>query len=303
MNTVNIIHLQTIYKGCAATGIKTNPSQSDIVRFCTHTSNSHATIMSLLSQAFLNAQQVADEGVSDQPYHITVLWTISRHFKRKPENAETAYEALLYFINNLKAPKNGVIVSIYKVPNAYSTQSTQWRHSQIWPFEKQWDPQGNYITVHKAERLMSTSRRDKVIEAEERILPIVEKCADKYGFEIKYIDYTLTTQEIVDTMRLSNYHFCYSGATYYTAAMIGIPALAWHSFKEVPIEIHEVRNNEGIIEEHQVQRATWGSMSSPIGKIRQYDWEKDCVVTKPNQDQRHIVDEIEVIKTFMRMAK
>lgn len=303
MNTVNITHLETIYKGCDPSGIKTDPAKSRIVRFCNHTSHSHATIMSLLSPAFLDAQQLADEHVTNEPFHITILWTMGKHWKRKPENAETAYESVLYFIKNLKAPKNGAIISIYRAHDAYPSQSTQWRHSQIWPFEKQWDPQGNYITVHKAERLMSPLRRDKVMESEERILPIVEKYADKCGFEIKYIDYTLTTKEIVDIMRLSNYHFCYSGATYYTAAMIGIPALAWHHWDTIPIETHEIRTREGVLEEHEVQRATWGDMSSPIGKIRQYDWERDCVITKPNQNQRHIVDEIEVIKTFMRMIK
>ena len=303
MNTVNITHLETIYKNCDESGIKTDPARSHLVRFCDHTSHSHATIMSLLSPAFLNAQQLADENVSNEPYHITVLWTISQHLKRKPENAETAYEAILYFIKNLKAPKNGAVISIYRAKDAYSVQTTQWRHSQIWPFEKQWEPQGDYVTVHQAERLMSKSRINQVKTSEEKILPLIEKCAQNYGFEIKYINYTLTIKEIVDTMRLSNYHFCYSGATYYTAAMIGIPALAWHDMDTVVTEEHPIRNRDGILQMHKVQRNTWGAMSSNIGKIRQYDWKNDCVITEPNQTQRHIEYNQEIEAAFLRMIK
>jgi len=303
MNTVNITHLKTIYKGCASDGTIADPNRSHVVRFCYHTSHSHATIMSLLSPAFLDAQQQYDERVSDKPFHITILWPHKLTLKRKPENKDTAYEAMLYFVENMMAPKNGAIISIYNTPSAKPWQTTQWRHSQIWPFERQWDPQGNYVTVHKAEPLMSKSRIDKVIMKQELILPKIEKLAEKYGYDIKYIDYTLTTKEIVDTITESEYHFCYSGATYYTAAMIGIPALAWHHWDEIRNDQLDVRNINNVVETHSVQRATWGAMSSHNGKIRQYDFERKCVNTFPNQTQRHIEYNWELENAFIGMIK
>lgn len=302
MNTVNITHLETIYKGCDPSGVKADPSKSHVIRFCRHTSHSHATIMSLLSPAFLNAQQLADEKVSNKPYHITILWTIKISQKRKPENSETAMEALRYFLLNLKTPANGVIISIYYLPDAYSAQATQWKHSQFWPFEKRWNPQGEYVTVHKAEPLMSRTRVHKTKNSEKNILPLVEKYASQYGYDIKYVDYKMKAQEIYETMRCSDYHFCYAGATYYTAAMVGIPALAWHNMDSIEYKELLVENLKGERSAHRVQENGWG-MTLNIGKIRQYDWDNDIVISQPNQNQMFLDKQNEIEKAFIGMLK
>lgn len=300
MNTVNIIHLETIYKGCDPSGIKTDPARSHVIRFCRHTSHSHGTIMSLLSPAFLNAQQLADEKVSNEPYHITILWTIDIHQKRKPENAETAIQALRYFLLNLKTPANGAIISIYHALGAYPGQATPWRHSQFWPFAERWNPQGKYVTVHKAERLMSRTRSQKTKNSEEKILPLVEKYASQYGYDIKYIDYKMKAQEIYETMRYSDYHFCYAGATYYTAAMVGIPALAWHHVDSIKYRKENIESLEGERSTHTVQENGWG-MTLQVGKIRQYDWDNDIVISKPNQNQMFLDKQNEIKKAFIGM--
>lgn len=303
MNKVNITHLKTIYKGCEPNGVKAIPSRSHVVRFCSHTMHSHATIMSLLSPAFLDAQQQYDEKFSDEPFHISILWPKHLDKKRKEENADTAYETVLYFVENMMAPRNGAIISIYHAHELKPWNTTQWRHSQIWPFEKQWDPQNEYITIHKVEPLMSPSRIKKVTRHEKRILPRIESEAEKYGFDIKYIDYTMPTKEIVETMTKSNYHFCYSGATMYTAAMIGIPSLSWHNYPQITNEVQEIRNLNNEIERHLVQVGTWGVMSNHNGKIRQYDFDNKCVNNFPNQNQRHLENDWDVDIAFIRMMK
>lgn len=299
---MNIIHLETIYKGCDLSDLKANPAKSHVIRFCQHTSHSHATIMSLLSNAFLNAQQLADEKVSNEPYHIAILWTIDIQKKRKPENAETALETLRYFLLNLKTPANGAIISIYHVPDAYSAQATPWRHSQIWPFEKQWNPQGKYVTVHKAEPLMSKTRIQGTKNSEEKILPLVKKYANQYGYDIKYIDYKMTAQEMYETMRYSDYHFCYAGATYFTAAMVGIPAIAWHHMDKLEYEEVRIENLKGEKSIRAIQINGFG-MSLQTGKIRQYDWDNDVVVSQPNLNQMFLDNQNEIKKAFAGMIK
>lgn len=306
MNTVNITYLETIYKGCAPDGTKTDPSRSDIVRLCHHTAHSHATLMAMLSPAFLNAQQIADEKVSNKPYHISIIWTLSLHEKRKHENAETAYDTLKYFLNHMMTPTNGVIISIYHAKEGLPHLTSIYKHAQIWPFEKQWNPQGTYVSVHKHEPLMSKNRIKGVQEHEKLCLPIIEQCAEKYGYDIKYVDYTLTTQEIVDIMTSADQHFCYSGATYYTACMIGVPALAWHHYKKFEINWNELSYTDIDPEKktaliRSVQ--TLGTMSTNAAHIRQYDFKNKCVNVHPYVNQQHIMRLGEIEEAFLRMIK
>lgn len=303
MNTVNITHLETIYKGCDPSGVKADPARSHVIRFCGHTSNSHATIMSLLSPAFLTAQELADEKISNQPYHISVIWTYPIDRKRKEENAETSLEALEYFLVHLKTPTNGAIISIYYANEGKETNPTQWRHSQVWPFEEKWNPQGKYITIHKAEPFMSKSRIEKTKRSEKEMLTHVQYYAQKYGYNIQYVDYTMKAQEIYETMRYSDYHFCYAGATFYTAAMVGIPALAWHHVDLIEYDSVLIENEEGTDRFPQsFQMNGWGMATNP-GKIRQYDWQKNKVITKPNQNQLFIGNKYDIEKAFIRMLK
>lgn len=306
MNTVNLTHLKTIYKGCTPDGTKADPSRSDVVRLCRHSAHSHATLSATICPAFLNAQQIADEKINDKPYHISILWTVPIEEKRKPENAETGYETMLYFIENFMTPTNGVVVSIYHCHSAYPHHTTQYKHSQYWPFEKQWSPKNEYITIHKAEPLMSQTRIKGVKESQMVMLPLIENNAIRYGYDIKYIDYTMTTKEIIETMTYSDYHFCYSGATYYTACMIGIPALAWHHHN-----LNVIRYNE-----HKYTRIdkvdrfvpissieTLGRMSVNPAHIRQYDFEKQRVDSFPMERQKHMVQIQEIEEAFLRMIK
>lgn len=304
MNTVNKTHLKTIYKGCAPNGTHADPSRSYVVRFTWHDAYSHATLMSILSPAFLHAQQNADEKISSDPFHISVLWPFEPNHKRKPQNKETALESLLWFIENMMDPANGAIVSIYKT-DGIAHQGEQWRHSQIWPLKQQWSPKGNYVTVQKTESNMSKNRIDRVQKHESVCLPMIQMHAEQFGYDIKYVDYTLTCQEIVDTIQGSDWHFTYSGATMYTAAMMGVPCLAWHSQREVTSEERLVRDydNPNKINSYQVQNTPWGTMSSHPGKIKQYNVKKKRVETYPIQKNWHIEDPSDIELIFKRMLK
>ena len=303
MNTVNITHLKTIYKGCEPNGEKADPSKSYIIRFTWHDAHAHATLMSMLSPAFLHAQQNADESVSVDPFHISILWPYELNTKRKTENKETAYEALVWFIENMLDPKNGAIVSIYRCPNQNAHQGEQWRHSQIWPLKQRWSPKKEYISVHRVEPTMSKNRIKEVKRQESIYLPIVESYAKMFGYDIKYIDYTFTVQEIVDIIAQSDWHFSYSGGTMYTAAMIGIPTLAWHELSEVLTEWREWRDYDDEQKTHRIviQETPWGNMSTRSDKIKQFVFKNERVETRPLTGNRYIQMEKDIEFAFLRM--
>ena len=305
MNKVNISHLKTIYKGCANDGTITDPSKSFVVRLSNHDANSHATLMSMLSPAFLQAQQLADENVSNDPFHITVLFHKGPHEKRKEENKESIYETLIWFLENFLDPANGAIISVYRAHDSRYWQGNPWIHNKVWPFKRRWNPQGSHVSVHLAEPLMSKARKDLTQLHERIVMPLIEKLSKKLDYEIKYVDYTCTTEEIVGIMETSDYHFTYNGATMYTAAMIGIPCLAWHHEKNIRSVIRQWRDyddmnkiNEALVQE----KSPWGIMATQNGKIQQYNFEKQRVESYPLYNNRLIEANRDVLEAFKGMA-
>ena len=304
MNKVNLTHLKSIYKGCADDGTITDPSKSFVVRLSNHDANSHATLMSMLSPAFLQAQQLSDENISNDPFHITILFHKDMAEKRKPENKETIYETLIWFIENFLDPANGAIVSIYRAHDSRYWQGNPWAHNQIWPLKRRWKPQGSHVSVQLTEPLMSKRRKFATEQHEKTVMPVIKSMAEQLGYDIKYVDYTLPTEEIVSIMETSDYHFTYNGATMYTAAMIGIPCLAWHHESEIIYDIGEWRDYDDINKKHKaaVQVNTpWGNMSTANHKIQQYNFEKQRVESHPLYNNRLIASTNDVFEAFKEM--
>lgn len=305
MNKVNISHLKTIYKGCANDGTITDPSKSFVVRLSNHDANSHATLMSMLSPAFLQAQQLADENVSNDPFHITILFHKDTNQKRKEENKETIYETLIWFLENFLDPANGAIVSVYRAHDSRFWQGNPWTHNKFWPLKRRWNPQDSHVSVHLAEPLMSVSRKAYTLKHEKEVMPIIKRLSEKLGYEIKYVDYTCTTEEIVSVMETSDYHFAYNGATMYTAAMIGIPCLAWHHHGGITYETDDWRdyNNLEIIHTAILQKESpWGKMSTSPGKIQQYNFEKQRVEVYPLYNNKLIETNTDIIEAFREIT-
>lgn len=291
-------HLHTFYMGTADTGIRTDPARSHVIRMCKHTAHSYATLMSMLSPPFFEAQRNADEGITNEPYHITILWPLKLHDKRKEENSQTSFEIFKYYLSLFKAPRNGAIVSIYHCRNMPAQLGEQWRHSQIWPFARQWDPQGTHVTVHRVEPNMSSARKMPTLLHEDWCLKEVKRFSKAFGYEIRYVDYTQPIESIIDNMTTAEYHFSYLGATWFTAAQIGIPSLAWHNHQYVPTFPRKYRDIDNNLHEEFVQQNAWGSMSTHNGKIRYYDHALQRVINKPNQQQLLINSEKDIMKAF-----
>lgn len=252
--------IETIYIGCEDNNEASHPSFSQTIRFCADTAHAHCTIMCLLSDVFLKAQILAEESISSEPYRVSIMWPeqFINPFKRKPSNAETSYDVLKWFLNNMLPPKHGMIVSIYEYKQT-QTIATPWSVNKIWPFKKQWNKKGKLISIHKSEPLMSKRRIGGLMEKEKTILPNLTKIANELGYEIKFIHYSLTMDEIYDILLTTTHHFSYDGGTYYTAGMTGTPTTKYTHYDDCLPE-------------------TWGFMGISPNKILQF---KDNVTSAP----------------------
>jgi hypothetical protein len=252
--------IETIYIGCENNKSISLPTSSHIVRFCADTAHAHCTIMCLLSDVFFKAQLISDEDYAQGPYRVSIMWPeqFVNPFKRKPSNAETSYDVMKWFLNNMLPPKNGMIVSIDRYEQK-QTVATPWTVNQLWPFKKQWNKKGKFISIHKSEPLMSKRRIGGLMEKEKTILPNITKIAHEFGYDVKFIHYSLTMEEIYDTLLSTTHHFSYDGGTYYTAGMTGTPTTKYtHYYDNLP--------------------DTWGFMGISPNKILQF---RNEVVSAP----------------------
>jgi len=89
------------------------------------------------------------------------------------------------------------------------------------------------------------------MEKEKTILPNITKIAHEFGYDVKFIHYSLTMEEIYDTLLSTTHHFSYDGGTYYTAGMTGTPTTKYtHYYDNLP--------------------DTWGFMGISPNKILQF---------------------------------
>lgn len=255
-------HIEDIYSGCEPVG-RAEPSRSHTVRFCFGTSHAHCTLMCLLSEAFIKAQLLAESG-NLEPYHISIIWQLELDFKRKEENAESAYEIMKFFVNNMLPPKNGAIISIYKTKPSFI--QTSWKLTQVWPFKKRWTGGGGFVTVHKSEALMSKTRYPGILLAEETIIPEIE---EKY--DTKTIDYTMSIKTIYDLLLSTDKHYSYSGGTAYTSAMTGTPTEIW---THDPNDTHTPWGYMGI-SPNTITQYNKGIYQGPIEYIKIYGGKND----------------------------
>jgi len=201
------------------------PDDSHVIRFCIHTMNTYAPVIDKLSEAFLSAQLAFQEGYSKGPKKICILVS-SRltEYKFKPEDPETSFERIEWFIQNFKKPAGGVIVSFYASSEHDIHLDSHWSLTKLWQTEKTWNSRdvGDYVTVHLPEA------SSNVTWNKQNFYPIwnnIEEDILDRGLEIKYVSYTTPYQELYDLMIRSRLHLSYVGASYIFAGITKTPTL------------------------------------------------------------------------------
>ena len=293
--------LETIYLG-DDTREMAIPSKAHVIRFCASTVYAHGTLISQICPAFVKAQLMCDEGISDKPYHVAVIFPFSLDKVRKPEDVETCYDRIKWYFRNLRKPDCGMVVSFYQNLESKDWITEPWHLNQMWPLAERWEPKGDYITLQKMEPLAGGSaKRVKHLTSEYE-----DKCvalAEKMGLEVKVVDYLTPFDELLTTMKYSDHHFTYRGATYFFAGLLGLPTTSWcaeekRSYQHLSYYTYSVKERVW----DAVQKTRWGTLATNWARIMQWDDVLNVVTNKPI-DYIHNIDSLgEIENEFRRLS-
>lgn len=295
-------YLETIYLDCNSTDIA-KPETSDCVRFCSSTIYSHATMISQLAGVFNKAQLLWQEGSITGPYYVSIVFPVDLDHRRKPEDPESSYERIKWYINNMRVPNCGMVISFYQNLNSKTWITTPWHLNEFWPMKRQWSPQNTHITIQTTEKLLGTTAKDLIYAVSPAHIERVEKLADDYGYEVRHINYTVPFDKMYDDIVTSNHHFSFCGATYFFAATVGIPTTGWGYYVSAKIKTggsyYTYNTAERIYTE--MQSTQWANLSTNKARIMQFDHELGVVMNKPISYCNNIDDPDEIDDVFQKM--
>lgn len=282
MITKTMQYIETLYLN-APEGDIAKPEYSDCVRFCGSTVYAHATIIYLLSNVMNKAQLLWQEGTIKGPYYVSIIFPFDLDEKRKPEDAETTYERIKWYINNFRVPDCGLVVSFYKNTDIKPWITTPWHLNEVWPMKRRWSPKGTHITIQSTENLIGSSLKSLIHTVTPQFVEHAEKMAKKYGYQVKFIDYTLPYDEMYEAIVTSDHHFTYCGATYYFAATVGCPTTSWGYEYSSKIRVNGAyfTYKDGKRVHTSMQLSRWSNISTNRAKIMQYDSDEGAVLNKP----------------------
>lgn len=174
-----------------------------------------------LSECFFRAQMLHNEKLSRGPFKVAIL--IPTHYitRHKPEDTETGVYRIEWYIRNMIPPDIPIIFTIYYGNREfYLTNKTR---GWLWPLKYQWDPNytENYVTVQLPEIYATPGGNQQRQNWENPLKYFENNCP----YPIKYIGYHTPIDEAYNLLKYAKYHFTYFGATYYLAAMMGVPSI------------------------------------------------------------------------------
>ena len=293
--------IETIRLNCNNEDIAV-PERSEVVRLCISRMYSHSTLIASICPVFTRAQLMWQENAISGPVYVSVIFTEELDHKRKDADTETVYERLIWFIKSLRAPDCGMIISVYQNLNAKRYIMDPWHLHHIWPFKDQWEPKGEYITIHHAEPKLGGTKKDKVLSEAPVYLARVMEMADKYGYDVKTFSYAMPWQEIYDGLRHSDHHFTYIGSTYYLAGCMNTPTTGF-SYSNT----HSVINGSyydyetGVRTNVTIPETRWGIVGLNRTRTIQYDFDLGAVVNKPVDYVKEISEVDQVDDIFKNM--
>ena len=263
---------------------------------------SHATIIASLAPIFNRAQLLWQEGAVVMPYHLAIIFTDELDHKRKEEDTETVYERIKWFIKTFKVPDCGMVISFYQNLEGKNYIMDPWHVHHVWPFREQCSPHGRYITVQKVGiKGVGGVKKEKVMTEAPIYISHVEKLAARYGYDIKYVDYSMPWEEIYQLMLHADHHFTYIGSTYYLAACIGTPTTAFsysvseNKNKLIHGSYYDYDTGERI--SVTMPETRWGIVGLNRTRTIQFDFEKNAVINKPVNYVREIssIDSLDAV--------
>jgi len=291
-------NIKTIYLGCENNG-EIASLDNHIIRFCHGTIYAHPTIMDRLGSQMWEQQYLAEYTSLNMPMKYCVLLPrICAKYPSKPENSSTGMDTITWFIENLHPPRGGAIFTFYY----YEEQGTEfvipWNAQVIWPLNKnrQWVGDGDYITLHDIEPSIIHKKKG-IIHLEHKTYEVIKDIDNICPYDVKRIDYTMSEDEIFETLKHSRLHVSYHGGTVFSAGMINIPTLCfgWAEGRQ-----HTGWwNDEGDLKEVTVRATSWNNGTcNPPTQVHQYNWKKEKVSQGP-QNYLINVDNVVSLKAYI----
>lgn len=174
-------------------------------------------ILSYLSVPFMSAQFNSKFGIGPAKASV-IIPEYYLNTKFKEDDAETHFERIDKLIQYMKPPSKGLILTVYAIKETdYEHFAWPFSTNLMWPLKVQNSPK-DYISVQSIE----DSKESKDTK------PIVDELireASNQNIEIKYVDYTQKTEDIIKTLQHSRVHISYQGASWWLAHYINTPLI------------------------------------------------------------------------------
>lgn len=246
MGIMMLKYIKTYYIGTTDNSIA-DISKSEIIYINSVGAHGWADTCSKISWAYMNAELRSK--FSNDPTHMCIIVSDYVFRKRKTEDEYYSYDRIEFLINNFRIPKNGCVITVYKIstenegnifelensPYIKSKQSreVEWpfQTHNVWPMKKTWDKNSHkdYFSFQKTENKSFTKLTN--IDIEEQI----ENVLNKYGYKIKFVDYTMKPERVYDIILNAKAHISYIGATWHFAHYIGIPVIDYGEHVHQPL--------------------------------------------------------------------
>lgn len=218
-------HLRTWYLGCEGNQ-PVDPKRSEIIRLCSMDCDAYAPLVAHIGNVYAKAQLYHQERILNGPYRLSVL--IPRHTDRKykPQDPETMLDRIIWFIENLRVPDCGLIVSVYIAHHMMADFQGPFGWDTLWQTKQTWDGSSSkYITLqHHSEidhNVGKSAHRKNISQSVE----VVRRIARIAKYDIVEVDYTTPIDELYKLLLNSKCHFSYVGSTGYIAAITKTPTV------------------------------------------------------------------------------
>lgn len=286
-------YIKTLYLGCKDNGEIASPEINDTTYLSIKNTQGHMELLNIISAPFIKSQMHFEIGFLNGPMKFCFLLDEKiKTFKFRPENIDTQYDAILYFLNNFQPPKNGLIISLYFIKSfKYETKA---KLTSLWPLKEsmQWKGDGDYITFHDYEKNCNHFDMPSYLNS-----PVGEiaKEIDKHSiYPVKRITYSMGEKKIFETLRHTKFHISYAGATYHSAGIIGCPTIGiyWNYYTINLHKIFQTNYKEGNTIEIGVKESF--DVDCQKGFFT-YDFKNKCLIKKHQDNLKHCTDKFEFL--------
>lgn len=185
-----------------------------------------------VSQLFMNAE--LKSRLSDAAPAAVLGFSNYYRDKFKDEDQETRIERLEFILSKMKMPTNGLTLTMYEVFDQYveSERGDQPGLGVTWPFNtlNKWDlidtwnaPESDYVSVQLTEGRSYLTGVQEHMAIEDEIMNVLSR----HNANVKYVDYSMTSEDVYETVLNAKYHISYCGASWWLAHALNVPVYSY----------------------------------------------------------------------------